>query len=390
MKKQTILKTLYAIGFIFAFHTALILYSNSSFLEQFIPKTYFGIIYSLGSFIAIIGLILVPKIINRLGSRIAMLILLLLTIGICITNALVSNPWIIASVFVLLFSINIMFFLTNDIVIDQIADGDHMGTTRGTYLTAVGVGYVIAPTITGFILARMGFSSLYIIAAIILIPLILIIINTQSFSEIHPSKINIWSSLSNLFKTRNVRNIVVANFLLQFFYAWMVIYTPVYLHETLQIPWDTIGHIFSIMLLAFVLTELPFGRLADKWFGEKYLLITGFIIIASSTSLLFFLHSFTLPIIALVLFMTRIGASCIEVLTESYFFKNIPKTETGTMSIFKNTYPIAYIIAPIIGSGILAIAPYRYLFLVLGSIMILGVLLIIPIRNSKPTHETSF
>ncbi len=390
MKRQAVLKTLYAIGFIFAFHTALILYSNSSFLEQFISKSYFGIIYSAGSIIAIIGLILVPKIITKLGSRITMLILLLLTIGICITNALVTNPWVIAGLFVVLFSINIMFFLTNDIIIDQIADDNHMGTTRGTYLTALGIGYVIAPSISGFILARMGFPSLYIIAAIILIPLILIIINTQSFSTIHSSKTNIWNSLRKLLKTRNVRNIVGANFLLQFFYAWMVIYTPVYLHETLQIPWDTIGRIFSIMLLAFVLTELPFGRLADRWFGEKYLLIVGFIIIASSTSLLFFFKSFTLPVLALILFMTRIGASCIEVLTESYFFKNIPKTETGTMSIFKNTYPIAYIIAPIIGSGILAVAPYRYLFLILACIVLLGVLLIIPIRNSIPVHETSF
>jgi MFS family permease len=137
------------------------------------------------------------------------------------------------------------------------------------------------------------------------------------------------------------------------------------------------------MLLAFVLTEVPFGKLADKWFGEKYLLIAGFVIMAFSTSLLFFLHSFTLPIIALVLFMTRIGASCIEVLTESYFFKNIPKSETGTMSIFKNTYPVAYIIAPLIGSVILSIAPFRYLFLVLGCILFLGIFCILPINNTK-------
>jgi MFS family permease len=383
MKKETILKTLYITGFIFAFHTALILYSNSSFLEQFIPKSYFGIIYSLGSLCAVIGLVLVPKIINKLGSRITLLLFLLLTIGICIINAFVLNPWIIASVFVLLFSLNIMFFLTNDIIIDQVADSDHMGSIRGTYLTMIGIGYVIAPTISGFILARMGFPSLYIIATITLVPLIFIIINTRSFSEIHTSKINIWHSLGKLFKTPNVRNIVMSNFILQFFYAWMVIYTPVYLHETLQIPWDTIGHIFSIMLLAFVLTEVPFGKLADKWFGEKYLLIAGFVIMAFSTSLLFFLHSFTLPIIALVLFMTRIGASCIEVLTESYFFKNIPKSETGTMSIFKNTYPVAYIIAPLIGSVILSIAPFRYLFLVLGCILFLGIFCILPINNTK-------
>lgn len=383
MTRHISLRTLYSIGFIFSLHTALILYSNSSFLEQFIPESYMGLLYSLGSVVAIFGVIMVPKMISRFGSKKTMLLLILTTIGICIVNAFVVNPFVIASLFVLLFSGNIMFFLSNDIIIDQVADQDSMGKTRGTYLTALNLGYVIAPTITGFVLARMGFSALYIIAAVILIPLFMLVINSQSYSHVHISKTNIWKDLSRLFKNRDVKNIVIANFLLQFFYAWMVIYTPVYLHETLLVPWDTIGHLFSVMLLAFILTQIPLGRLADRWIGEKYLLIAGFITIAIATSLLFFLPHFTLPLLAMVLFFTRIGASCIEVMTESYFFKKVPKTEAGTMSIFRNTYPVAYIIAPIIGSAIIMLAPHRYLFLVLGIIMLLGIFVILPIRNTQ-------
>jgi MFS family permease len=295
----------------------------------------------------------------------------------------VNNPYVIAAVFVILFSVNIMFFLSNDIIIDQVADQDSMGKTRGTYLTALNMGYVIAPTITGFVLARMGFSALYVIAAVILVPLMILVVSSQSYSHVHISKTNIWRDLGKLFKSRDLRNIVIANFLLQFFYAWMVIYTPVYLHEVLLVPWDTIGHLFSVMLLAFILTQIPLGRIADRWIGEKYLLIVGFITIAIATSLLFFLPHFTLPLLAMVLFFTRIGASCIEVMTESYFFKKVPKTEAGTMSIFRNTYPIAYIIAPIIGSLIIMVAPHRYLFLVLGIIMLLGIFVVIPIRNTQ-------
>lgn len=383
MTRHISLRTLYSIGFIFSLHTALILYSNSSFLEQFIPEAYMGLLYSLGSVVAIFGVIMVPKMISRFGSKKTMLLLILTTISICIVNAFVVNPYVIASLFVLLFSGNIMFFLSNDIIIDQVADQDSMGKTRGTYLTALNLGYVIAPTITGFVLARMGFSALYIIAAVILIPLFMLVISSQSYSHVHISKTNIWKDLSRLLKNRDVKNIVIANFLLQFFYAWMVIYTPVYLHETLLVPWDTIGHLFSVMLLAFILTQIPLGRLADRWIGEKYLLIAGFITIAIATSLLFFLPHFTLPLLAMVLFFTRIGASCIEVMTESYFFKKVPKTEAGTMSIFRNTYPVAYIVAPIIGSGIIMVAPHRYLFLVLGIIMLLGIFVILPIRNTQ-------
>ena len=383
MKKSHSLFILYVIGFLFSLHTALIVYSNSSFLHQFIPESYTGLLYSAGSIISIIGLILIPKIIARFGSRATMIILILTTIAICIINIFAHNAILVLIAFCILFAANTMFYLANDILVDQIADPESMGTTRGNYLTALNVGYVIAPTITGFIMARMGFSALYTLAAFILIPLLFILIKSPTSKHVHISKVNIWTSLHHLYKDKDLRNIDVSHYLLQFFYAWMVIYTPIFLHDQLGIPWDSVGTIFSIMLFAFVLTQIPLGRLADKYLGEKRLLIVGFIIIGITTLLLYFLPYFTLPLLALILFGTRIGASCVEVLTESYFFKKVDKSEAGEMSIFRNTYPVAYIIAPIIAGGILQFFPVQYLFLILGIIMLSGIFFIIPIKDTK-------
>jgi len=383
MKSVRPLLPLYLVGFIFSLHTALILYSNSSFLNQFISESKLGLLYSAGSLIAIVGLLLIPKMIARIGSRITMLILIMVIFTICLVNAFVGIPWVILAVFGIMFASNVMFYLSNDIIIDQSADHDHMGFIRGSYLTALNIGYVLAPSITGFVLARMGFDALYVIAAILLVPVAILLIKNKSITTIHSSKVNIWKSLLKLWHTKDLRNIVGANFLLQFFYAWMVIYTPLFLNHTLGIPWDSIGTIFSIMLLAFVLTQIPLGRLADTLLGEKWLLVGGFIIMGGSTLLLFFLPHFTLPLLALILFGTRIGASCIEVLTESYFFKKVPKTETGIISIFRNAYPVAYIIAPLIGSAIIAISSIKHLFLILGVICISGIFFIFPIRNTK-------
>jgi MFS family permease len=342
-----------------------------------------GLLYSAGSVMAIIGLMLIPRFIHRFGTRIVMMILVLLTIGVCIVNILVAHPIVIAVMFCLLFASNTMFYLTNDIQVDQEAQSESMGKIRGTYLTIVNVAYVISPLITGFIMARMGFGALYGFAAFILLPLLIFIIYAPSSRHVHFSKANIWHSVRELMQHRDLRNITFANLLLQFFYAWMVIYTPIYLHENLDIPWDSMGTIFSIMLFAFVLTQIPLGKLADRYLGEKPLLIIGFAVMGITTSLLFFLPYFTLPLLALILFATRLGASCVEVLTESYFFKKVPKSETGEMSIFRNTYPLAYIAAPIIAGGVLQVFQVKALFLVLGIIMILGIFLIIPIRNTK-------
>lgn len=377
------LKLLYVIGFIFSLHTALIMYSNSSFLNQFIPESYMGLLYSAGSLLAIIGLMMIPKSIVKFGSRITMAVLLLSTIAICIVNMVAMSPITIAIAFCFLFAMNVMFFLTNDIVIDQLGNNQSMGSIRGKYLTVLNMGYVIAPLATGYILARMGFPALYAVAGILLVPLIWLSFFVPLSPHVHESKVNIFVSLRKLWKTPDVRNIMFANFILQFFYAWMVIYTPVYLHTEIGIPWDSIGTMFSIMLFAFVLTQIPLGKLADKVLGEKELLFVGFIVMGASTIALYLLPYFTLPLLALVLFITRLGASCVEVMTETYFFKKVAPSETGIISIFRNTYPVSYIIAPIIGSGIIAISSTKHLFLILGIICMCGIFFVLPIRNTR-------
>jgi MFS family permease len=103
---------------------------------------------------------------------------------------------------------------------------------------------------------------------------------------------------------------------------------------------------------------------------------------SASTIALYALPYFTLPLLALILFITRLGASCVEVMTETYFFKKVSPSETGIISIFRNTYPISYIIAPIIGSGIIALGSTKHLFLVLGIICLAGIFFIVPIRDT--------
>lgn len=377
------LRIFYGIGFIFSLYTALLTFSNSSFLNQFINESYTGLLYSAGSLLAIVGLSTIPKIIKKIGSRATMLLLILLLIIVCFINIFITNPIVLAIAFCFLFTGNVMFFLTNDIIIDQSSESSTIGTIRGNYLTVLNITYVLAPLVTGYMLARMGFSALYTLAIVLLIPAIILVLKAPVQKNVHNSKINIFHSLKKLWNNSDVRNIVFANFILQFFYAWMVIYTPIYLHHEIGIPWDTIGTIFSVMLFAFVLTEAPLGRLADKVLGEKELLFVGFLLMGTSTLLLYIIPFFTLPLLALILFTTRLGASCIEIMTETYFFKKVPSYETGIISIFRNTYPLSYIIAPIIAGGVITLFSQKHLFLFLGIICLSGIFLVIPIRDTK-------
>jgi fucose permease len=103
-------------------------------------------------------------------------------------------------------------------------------------------------------------------------------------------------------------------------------------------------------------------------------MITGLIIIAIATMFVAKAPTMTFWILAATLFMTRIGASIVEVSTESYFFRRVHHDDTGSIGFFRNTYPFAYIIAPLLSSVVLKFAPLWTLYIALGVICLLGVI----------------
>ena len=170
-----------------------------------------------------------------------------------------------------------------------------------------------------------------------------------------------------------IRHVVLVSLLLRFFYAWMIIYTPLYLNKYVGFDWSEISIIFTIMLLPFVLFEIPAGYLADKKTGEGRIAETGFFIMSFFTIALFFISEPSVALWAGLLFLTRVGASFVEIASESYFFKHIQSADAELLSVFRNAQSIASIIAPLIASFFLIFLSMDYLFLALGIFMVYGI-----------------
>jgi MFS family permease len=163
----------------------------------------------------------------------------------------------------------------------------------------------------------------------------------------------------------------------------MVIYSPIYLHEYLNFNWEQTAIIFTIMLIPFILVDYPLGYISDK-IGEKKILLFGFFISAFFTLLIPFITIPKIWIWALILFGTRVGAATIEVMSESYFFKEIGEKNADEISFFRNTFPLSYIIAPLLAIPVLLLTPsFEYIFFVLGAIMLLGLFTTLRLKDKK-------
>jgi len=363
----------YILGFLFTLHSVLPTYINSTFLSKYTTEELVGFIYTISSIITIIAFFSINKILRKYGNYKTTLILLFLELISLIGLAIFSNIFALTALFVIGFMAVALTGFTIDIVLESYSKNEKTGEIRGWYLATSNLAWVFGPAISSFIMTNGDYWKIFTAGAILLIPVIYLFINNmKDFKDPEYPTVPLFQSVKKIWADNNIFSILATSFLLQFFYAWMVIYTPIYLHEHIGFNWQQIGIIFSIMLFPFVLTEIPLGKLADAKFGEKEMLSIGFIIMALSTGLISFVFGANMILWAVILFITRVGASMVEVMSETYFFKKVSESDIGIISVFRTMRPLAYVISPVAASMILPFIDFRFIFIILGLLMFIG------------------
>jgi MFS family permease len=168
---------------------------------------------------------------------------------------------------------------------------------------------------------------------------------------------------------------------MEFFYALMIVYMPLHLLD-LGVAWEQIGVLFTIMLIPFVLIEYPLGILADKRRSERGLLILSLGIAVISTASLIAITTPDFLALATLLFMTRVGIAGVEVLRDSYFYKQIDADDTDVIAFFRTTRSLANIIGTV-GLLILFIFFPLVVFLYLATfVLLVGLILAFYLRGA--------
>ena len=380
---------MYLLSFLFTLHIALSAYVNSSFLIRVLPVTYVGILYTISSFLTLLFLSRSVDVLKHLGNRKFILWALLINMMSLVGMITSKNPYIIGSSFILLNSTNTLVIFSVDIFIEHFGNPLTIGKTRGLYLMIVNLAYMLSPLITAFLITREGgYISIYVLAFIATIIMTIgLLFSVKTFKDSTYKKTPFLETYKYLKTNHHMMAITMINFILQFFYALMVVYTPIYLLSQVGFGWDQIGVIFTVMLAPFVIFGLPVGILVDKYhFNKRTLLYAGILIMSISTFLISFITIKSMVLWALILFITRMGASITETTSEIYFFTHTGEEDTYLLSIFRDMTPVAYIIAPLFSTIIFLFLPLKSIFVIL-SIIILSGLYYIPRLKHNHNHE---
>jgi len=378
------IKAIYVVGFLFSLTVAIPAYIGSEFISLLIGKQSVGIVFATEAVATIMLLSVFGLILKKNGNIHASILALSFGILAVLGIFFLKTPILVILSFLLFLIVSNLFYLNLDVLLEKYTTNSSTGSIRGIFMSVSNSAWVISPLIAGFIISETNHQTVFLVAGLLLLPTILILLlNFKDFKD-SPYKITPLSKLITILpKHKDTLKIWMSNFLLYFFYSWMVIYMPIYLHNDMGFDWKTIGLMFTLMLMPFVILEAPLGKLADERFGEKEMLSAGFIIIGLGTAFLGFIAIPDFWLFASGLVITRIGASMIEIMNETYFFKKCDASDSDMVSLFRMTRPIAYIVGPLAGSFFLLFTNYNYLLFILAGIMFLGLRYSLTIKDTK-------
>jgi MFS family permease len=335
-----------------------------------------GILFTMSSFGTLVYLSKLPSLLEKFGVLKTInntSIVYILSVALLVT---IKNPIILGPIFILYYISAVALYLTIDVLVQHYSQKETVGNTRGLNLTIYNLAFLIAPFLAGIMANKTGFSGVYLLSGFFIVIMAYYFIHKFKDLELYPPKNgnNFIKNFFELIRIKDLRNVYLVTFTLNFFFAWMTIYMPIYLHDVVGFSWQEIGAIFAIMHIPYVLLEIPWGKIADQILGEKEIMAAGIVILGICTIAIGFIEGNEFWIWASALSLTRIGASMLQVTTESYFFKKIDSTDTNKISVFRNASPIAMLIGPALATIILTLANIQELFIILGVLVLFALI----------------
>ena len=378
----------YVANFFYALHTAVIIYFQSNYLvEKGFSENGVGLLYAVGSILSITSIFLLPPLLSRIGNFAALTILIVLEALALLALSVSSTPLLVGALFMFVYASATVMGLPLDIFLEETTESESKtGSTRGMFITMYNIAFAAAPASAGYLVATLGNDNLgilFLISALVLVPMLpLAFFYLRNVPNRVYQKINFAALRRLVVHNSSLRTAFMSQLLLRMFFTIMVIYGPLYLHVQAGLSFATIGIISSIMLLAYVLLELPLGHLAQHFRAERGIMTLGFLIAAIATASIPFVPlSAAVALWAFVFFFTRVGGAMIDITSETYFFKQIDGDDTDALSIFRSLGPLSSIIGPVLGSVVIAFGGIENVFILGGVILALGIPVALRIKS---------
>lgn len=360
------------ISFFVGFLDAFFIYILSTYFSFVSQSESVGIFYLVSFSGVLLSLFYLQPLVRTIGKARILLLSLGMSIVAATLLAVASGTWILIGAALLLVVATNVTWVALDILLESFSQDRVSGSIRGLYLTIMNAGLLAAPFLSLKTLEKYDYSGIFFVLVVgYAIVFIIALLGFRNHNKVFQEKLQFRVTMRKMIANQNLFRIYHISFAMEFFYALMIVYTPIYL-RSLGYSWTEMGVLFTVMLIPFVLLQYPLGILADRYLGEKELLFGSIAIAVCATVSLPFLSEATLVVWGIALFITRIGIAGIEILRDSYFYKQIDGNDMDIIAFFRTARPLANIVAALISVVILFFFPLQSIFFVVALMLFLS------------------
>ena len=237
-----------------------------------------------------------------------------------------------------------------DILFESYTHIEDRGKGRGIYMTMWNMPFVIVPLLLSG-LKTDELSIVYIVSFLILLPFVFFIYTyiqepDAADRDIPVKNKTTWERVVHFWSDPLDRKSFITQSILHLYYAVTGVLLPIYLHAYFGFEWDKIGLLLAVSLTPFILFQIPFGSIEDKEHNEKKLFIWGVIVAICFTTVCALVQpgSYDFILLAMFLFLSRIGCSLIEIATEGMFYKHVTERNEFALMAFRAGRLFPYIL----------------------------------------------
>ena len=343
-------------------------------------------IYMVGSILALIASINIARSVKKFHTY-------GFTFGVAIAEIVVitifghtQNIYLLPLFFVIHFVLQVLLNISLNIFIENFTIHAKVGSVRGLFLAVFNLAVLVSPFIGGAILKHYSFATLYTVAACMLIPYLFFLHKyLKHMREPAYHQIDLFGAARQAFKNKNLRAAIIGELVVSSFYATMIIYSPLYL-TNIGIPLTTyMMVILPFALIPLVVLPYELGYLADKKFGEKEMLIIGLLILAVTTFLFVVISTNAIWVWILLLITSRIGASFVETMSFTYYFKKVGAEDPSLTALFINMQGLGMLVVGTVG---VIVAPFlgerpQLMFVILGCAILWSISYVLPMKDTR-------
>ena len=240
---------------------------------------------------------------------------------------------------------------------------------EGLMFELLNVGWFIGPLIAGFVLARYGVSSVFVMSsAFILMGLIILLTLNIKYKEKKRTYIdkNIKENITSYIKKKKLKIPYLVSAGVEIWWALIYIYVPLFIIKS-GAGEEVVGIFLSAIVVPLVLLEYKAGKLSETLGFRKFLLI-GYLILGSSAVIAFFSSNIYLTLV--ILSFSSFGMAMIEPLQDSFFFRQVKcNDEEKYYPIYATSGEIGSFLGKFLIAGVLLILPGKFAYLTIAIFM---------------------